>query len=150
MSRLLGLDIGEKRIGVAISDEARLLARPLTTIIRASRHEDFDTIARLIREHRVERLIVGLPWTLRGEEGPQAQRVRRYVAAMSSAIQTPVTFQDERFTSAEAEDRLAQAPRRKRRTKGDVDAVAAAIILQDYLNQQTSPSAPPGGHPSLS
>ena len=134
MSRLLALDIGDKRIGVAVSDESRLLARPLTTIARASKREDFEAIARLVAAHNVERLIVGLPRTLRGEEGPQAQRVRRYVAALSSAIDAPIAFQDERYTSVEAEERLAGSSRR-RRAKRDIDAAAAAIILQDYLNQ---------------
>jgi len=134
MSRLLALDIGDKRIGVAISDESRLLARPLTTIARASKREDFEAIARLVAAHNVERLIVGLPRTLRGEEGPQAQRVRRYVEALSSAIDAPIAFQDERYTSVEAKERLAGSSRR-RRAKRDIDAAAAAIILQDYLNQ---------------
>lgn len=135
MKRLLALDVGDKRIGVAISDESNLLARPLTTIVRASRREDFTAIAGLIAQYDAERLIVGLPRTLRGEEGPQAQRVRRYIEALSAAIAAPVSFQDERYTSAEAEDRLAET-RRKRRRPGDVDAAAAAIILQDYLNQR--------------
>jgi putative Holliday junction resolvase len=137
VTRLLALDIGEKRIGVAISDEARILARPLTTIVRASKREDFETIAKLIASHAVEHLIVGLPRTLRGEEGPQAERVRRYVDALSAAIDTPIIFRDERYTSVEAEQRLAALSRRKR-TKGDVDAAAAAIILQGYLNQMTT------------
>ncbi len=134
MSRLLALDIGEKRIGVAISDEGRILARPLKTIVRASKREDFETIAGLLVTHDVDCLIVGLPRTLRGEEGPQAERVRRYVDALSAAIDTSIVFQDERYTSAEAEERLATASRRKR-AKGDIDAAAAAIILQDYLDQ---------------
>ncbi len=146
MGRILALDVGEKRIGVAISDESQLLARPLRTIARASKREDFQAIARLVAAHGVERVIVGLPRTLRGEEGPQAQRVRRYVEAMSAAVDAPIAFQDERFTSVEAEERLAghrdarlrfrDAGLRFRRTKGDVDAAAAAIILQDYLNRQ--------------
>lgn len=142
MARLLALDIGDRRIGVAISDESQMLARPLTTIVRASKHEDFESIAKLIAAHGVERLIVGLPRTLRGDEGAQAARVRRYAEALSAAIGAPIAFQDERYTSLEAEERLAGSPRRKR-AGGDVDAVAAAIILQDYLNQHTSPP-PPG------
>ncbi|HEY4691547.1 MAG TPA: Holliday junction resolvase RuvX [Anaerolineae bacterium] len=135
MARVLALDIGEKRIGVAVSDESQRLARPLATIVRASKREDFEEVARLIAEYDAERLIVGLPKTLRGEEGPQAQRVRRYADALSAAISVPVFFQDERYTSVEAEERLKEAPR-KRRAKGAIDAAAAAIILQDYLNQR--------------
>ena len=165
MARLMALDIGDKRIGVAISDESQMLARPLTTITRASKREDFDSIAKLIAAHRVERLVVGLPRTRRGDEGAQAARVRRYVEALSAAIGASIVFQDERYTSLEAEERLAASPRRKRPV-GDarpepcpersrrgsrracpersrrVDAAAAAIILQDYLNQHTSPLPP--------
>jgi putative Holliday junction resolvase len=157
MARLLALDIGDKRIGVAISDESQLLARPLMTIARASKREDFESIAKLIAAHGVERLIVGLPRTLRGEEGIQAARVRRYAEALSAAIGAPIVFQDERYTSLEAEERLAASPRQKRvaggarsepcpehRRRGSrrIDAAAAAIILQDYLNQHASPHSP--------
>ena len=136
MPRLLGLDIGEKRIGVALSDESQLLARPLTAITRAAKRADFETIGKLIAEHGVERVIAGLPRTRRGEEGLQARRVRRYVEALAAAIGVPIVYQDERYTSLEAEERLAV--RRRPRQKGDIDAAAAAIILQDYLNQKLS------------
>jgi len=140
MARILGLDIGEKRIGVALSDESQLVARPLMTIERKSKRDDFQRLAQLIAAHDVERVIVGMPWTLRSEEGRQAQRVRRYVEAMAAVIHTPMTFQDERYTSAEAEDRLAGSPR-KLRLKSDIDAAAAAIILQDYLNNPRTTGA---------
>ncbi len=155
MGRYLGLDVGEKRIGVAISDESRLLARPMKVIARASKREDFAKIAELIAEQDVERVVVGLPRTRRGEEGYQAARVRRFVEALAQVVGVPIAFQDEGYTSAEAEERLAakhggghpharpaaahgDAPRRvtRKRAKGDVDAAAAAIILQDYLNQR--------------
>jgi len=137
MARLLALDIGDKRIGVAVSDESQLLARPLTTVARASKRQDFERIARLAAEHNATRVIVGLPRTLRGEEGPQAKRVRRYADALSAAVGLPIAFQDERYSSVEAEERLAAS--RKRRSREAIDAAAAAIILQDYLNQRTSP-----------
>jgi putative Holliday junction resolvase len=137
VARILALDIGDKRIGVAISDESHILARPLTTIRRTSRREDFEAIARLIADQGVDRLVVGLPLTLRGEEGPQAQRVRHYVEALSAVVDTPIAWQDERLTTIEAEDKIsAGGSKRKSRAKGDVDAAAAAIILQGYLNQK--------------
>ena len=151
MARLLALDIGDRRIGVAISDESQMLARPLTTIARTSKRKDFESIAKLIAAHGVERLIVGLPRTLRGDEGAQAARVRRYAEALSAAIGAPIAFQDERYTSLEAGERLGrklQTPNFKlQRLKGArsggrrsaaqrVDAAAAAIILQDYLDQR--------------
>lgn len=133
MGRLLGLDIGEKRVGVAISDETRTLARPLMTIVRASKKEDFVRIATLCDEHQIEKIITGLPKTLRNEEGPQAQRVRRYADALAAAINRPIEFWDERFSSVDAQERLV-ASSRKTRAQGEIDAAAAAIILQEYLD----------------
>lgn len=135
MSRWLGLDIGEKRIGVAISDETKTLARPLLTLKRASKKEDFARLRTICAEHQIERLIAGLPKTLRNEEGPQAQRIRRYAAELTAALQLPIEFWDERFSSVDAEERLA-ASSRKARDKGAIDSAAAAIILQEYLNEQ--------------
>ena len=135
MGRLLGLDVGEKRIGVAISDETRTLARPLLTVTRASKKEDFARIETLCREYQIEKIIAGLPKTLRNEEGLQAQRVRRYADELSAAINLPIEFWDERFSSVDAQDRLADSGR-KPRAKGAIDAAAAAIILQEYLDAQ--------------
>ena len=135
MSRWLGLDIGEKRIGVALSDETKTLARPLLTVKRASKKEDFARLSTICAEHQIERIIAGLPKTLRNEEGPQARRIRRYAAELHVALQLPIEFWDERFSSVDAEERLA-ASSRKVRDKGAIDSAAAAIILQDYLNEQ--------------
>jgi len=133
MGRLLGLDIGEKRIGVAICDETRTLARPLLTITRASKTEDFARIAAVCAEHQIECIIAGLPKTLRSEEGLQARRVRRYVDEFHSVVNIPIEFWDERFSSVDAGERLAISSRKPRR-KGDIDSAAAAIILQEYLD----------------
>lgn len=138
MGRLLSLDLGEKRVGVAICDETQTLARPLLTLKRASKKEDFEKIAALCREHAIEKVIVGLPRTLRGEEGPQAQRVRRYAAELQMALNLPIDFWDERFSSVDAEERLSIFSRKQARSlranKGAIDAAAAAIILQEYLD----------------
>ncbi|HTP09728.1 MAG TPA: Holliday junction resolvase RuvX [Anaerolineae bacterium] len=133
MGRLLALDVGEKRVGVALCDETRTLARPLLTLNRASKKEDFARIATLCREHSIEKVIVGLPKTLRGEQGPQAQRVRRYASELQAALNLPIEFWDERYSSVDAQERLASASR-KARAKGDIDSAAAAIILQEYLD----------------
>jgi len=138
MGRLLALDIGEKRIGVAVCDESGTLARPLTTLTRASKREDFERIAWLVAEQNVERVIAGYPRSLSGEEGPQAQRVCRYVEALSAALSVPVELWDERYTTVEATERLREVlPKRKLRDRGRLDAAAAAIILQDYLDAHT-------------
>jgi putative pre-16S rRNA nuclease len=136
MARTLALDIGEKRIGVAVGDETGTLARPLTTISRASKRQDFERIARLVTEQSAERVIAGYPRSLSGDEGPQAQRVRRYVEALAMTLPVPVELWDERYTTVEATDRLHEAKRRRPRDRGQLDAAAAAIILQDYLDAQ--------------
>jgi putative holliday junction resolvase len=137
MHRILGLDVGEKRIGVALGDESHTLAHPLSTLKRASKKEDFARLAALCGEHQIEKIVCGLPRTLRNEEGPQARRVRRYAEELSAAILVPIEFWDERFSSIDAEERLAAASR-KPRDKGAIDAAAAAIILQEYLDSMTN------------
>jgi putative Holliday junction resolvase len=141
VGRLLALDVGEKRVGVALCDETQTLARPLLTLHRASKKEDFARFAALCREHAIEKLIVGLPKTLRGEEGPQAQRVRRYAAELQAALNLPIDFWDERYSSVDAQERLTSASR-KARAKGDIDSAAAAIILQEYLDEHQRESKP--------
>ena len=141
MGRILALDVGEKRIGVALCDETQTLARPLLTLKRASKKEDFARLAALCHEHAIEKVIVGLPKTLRGEDGPQAQRVRRYAAELQAALNLPIEFWDERYSSVDARERLAVS-NRKSRAKGDIDSAAAAIILQEYLNAMAG-SQPP-------
>ena len=136
MGRWLSLDVGEKRIGVAICDETRTLARPLLTLKRASKKEDFAKLVALCHEQQIEKVVVGLPKTLRNEEGPQARRVRRYADELQAALNLPIDFWDERFSSVDAEERLA-ASSRKMRAKGNIDSAAAAIILQEYLNALT-------------
>jgi putative pre-16S rRNA nuclease len=141
VGRLLALDVGEKRVGVALCDETQTLARPLLTLKRASKKEDFARLAALCREHVIEKVIVGLPKTLRGEDGPQAQRVRRYAAELQAALNTPIEFWDERFSSVDAHERLT-AVSRKPRAKGDIDSAAAAIVLQEYLDAHQPESKP--------
>jgi len=144
MGRALALDIGEKRIGVAVCDETGALARPLATITRASKREDFERIARLAQEWNAERVVAGYPRSLSGDEGPQARRVRRYVEALAATLPVPVELWDERYTTVEAAGRLQEAMPRKPRDRGQLDAAAAAIILQDYLDTRR-PSLPDEG-----
>jgi putative holliday junction resolvase len=145
MGRWLSLDVGEKRVGVAVCDETHTLARPLLTLKRASKQEDFARLAALCREQQIEKIIVGLPKTLRNEEGPQARRVRRYADELHAALNLPIDFWDERFSSVDAEERLAAASSRTRR-KGEIDSAAAAIILQEYLNALTDNQQPTANH----
>lgn len=129
--RSLALDLGDRRIGVALSDGTGTLARPLEVFARSSRAADFTHIGELVTHHEATHLVVGLPLNMDGTEGSQAAWARDYGQALAQAIQLPVTFWDERLTSVEAEDMLrAQGRHRKR----PIDAIAAAIILQSYLD----------------
>ncbi len=132
--RVMGLDLGERRIGVALSDPTATIAQPLRTIERRSRKEDFATICALVAEHEVALVVVGMPLTLRSEHGPQARRIERYAMALAEVLPVPVQMWDERYSTAEAIEILQERGRRGRRT--DVDAVAAAVILQSFLESR--------------
>ena len=123
--RYLALDVGDRRIGVAVGDDAHGLVRPLRTLVRRSVVKDVAELERIAREEEVDALVIGLPLTLRGEEGHQAERVRRFATATES-LGLPVRLYDERHTSSEAEIRGAS----------DIDAGAATILLEDFLAQR--------------
>ncbi len=132
--RVLALDLGERRIGVAVSDPTGTVARPVGVVERKSRAEDFAAIARLVAEYGAERVVVGRPLTLRGEAGPQARWVEAYAQALAEALPVPVELWDERYTTVAAQEILETTRRPgKRRRRGEVDAVAAAVLLQGVL-----------------
>jgi putative Holliday junction resolvase len=138
--RCLALDVGERRTGVAVGEQ---IARPLTTLKRRSRVEDYNRIAHLIREYGVERVVVGLPLNMDGSRGMQARRVTRYAERMNEALAemgvgVELVFWDERLTTEAAS--LILRGRSGAHAGGDqsVDAVAAAVILQSYLDRQAA------------
>jgi putative Holliday junction resolvase len=146
--KLLGLDVGDRRIGIAVSDDMGTIATPLEVLHRTSKAQDFQRIATVIREQHAARLVVGHPLDDDGRAGPQAQRIERFVAALTGALQAggldlPITFWDERFSTQRAEEIVSLAGRRPRQRSGYLDAVAAAVILQDYLDEQRPPAEPP-------
>ncbi len=130
--RVLGLDFGERRIGVALSDPNGWLATPLTVLNRSSREEDFCAIQALIEQHGVDRVIVGYPRSMDGTAGPQARLVENYAAQLRTRLQVPVVLWDERLSTAHAERLIHEAGKRVRRER--IDAAAAAVILQSYLD----------------
>jgi len=139
--RVLALDVGERRVGIAIGDPTGTVARPLQALVRGSREEDFAAITALVAEHDVGLVVVGQPLSLDGTEGPQARRVARYAEALAAMLPVPVVAWDERFTTVAAEDILRQNRRQKKRqarTRGEVDSIAAAVILQGYLASQNN------------
>ena len=134
--RILALDVGEKRIGVAISDLSQSLARSLKVVQRGSRQEDFAAVARLVEEYEVEKVVVGYPRSLNGMAGAQAQRVERYAVGLTESLTVPVLLWDERFSTVSAERLMREAGLRSKKRRERIDAVAAAVILQDYLDSR--------------
>ena len=129
--RSLGLDIGDKRIGVALSDPGGILASPFTIINRIDDAVDVEAITSIVNQQQVKQIIVGLPRSMDGSIGKQAQKVETFVQKLSSHTEIPVEFRDERLSTVSAK-RLMQAANTK---KTRDDAIAAAIILQGYLEE---------------
>ncbi len=133
--RVLALDVGDRRIGVALSDPTGLIAGPLTVIYRMAERRDHQTIAELAGEHSAELIVVGLPKTLAGDIGLQAQRVLRFGERLAQVVEVPIAYWDERHSTVDAERIVrAREGRRSRRQRAAVDDVAAAVILQSYLD----------------
>lgn len=132
----LGLDIGRRRIGVAGCDRTGLIATGLTTIYRQSFAQVADTLGQLAQERQVKVLVVGLPLSLDGSEGAQARQVRRLAEGLSKALDIPVVYVDERFTSLEAEELIRQQGGSPIDDKGLIDRKAAALILQRWLDER--------------
>jgi putative Holliday junction resolvase len=137
--KLMALDVGDRRIGVAISDDTGLVAAPLAVINRKSKAEDYARIARLVREHRVGTIVVGHPLNDDGSAGPQANRIERYALALEDALQEqglnlPLILWDEWGSTQRAQQIMIEAGRKTRDRRARIDAAAAAVILQDYMD----------------
>ncbi|HIQ06664.1 MAG TPA: Holliday junction resolvase RuvX [Anaerolineae bacterium] len=136
--RLLGLDVGDRRVGVAVCDAMGIVVTPLTVFRRGSRQADFARIAAIAARERATGIVVGLPLNMDGSEGRQARRARRFAEGLAASVDLPVVLWDERLSTFEAERRWAEAGRRSRQAEA-LDAMAAAVILQDYLDADRSP-----------
>lgn len=132
--RYLGLDLGDKLIGVALSDETGTLATGLETIRRVGPRKDLRAIGDLARGHDVAEVVVGLPRKLDGSLGPQAQKVIAFMEALRAVVKMPVVPWDERFTSVMANQALIEGERSRRERRVLVDKVSAILILQNYLD----------------
>src|SRR5262245_4105434 len=132
--RVLAIDYGSKRMGVALSDEMKLIAQPLEFIPSQPFDQFVARLKQLIREKEVELILVGLPRNMDGSYGPAALRVQEFVAVLKSAVTVPLQTWDERLTSAQANKFLISAQVRRARRKEKVDQTAAAILLQSYLD----------------
>ena len=132
----MALDVGERRIGVALSDPTRMLASPLTTIRAVPRSTALKRILTLIRDYQVTALVVGLPLTMNGDIGPQATLVQQFVDELRPLIDIPIFFVDERLTTVAAERMMIDLKIKPEQRRARIDEVAASIILQDFLDSQ--------------
>jgi putative Holliday junction resolvase len=132
--RVLGVDAGERRIGLALSDETRMLASPLQVLVRDDGLAPIlDALLELVRNEAVTEMVVGLPLNANGTEGRQARRARDFARVAERVVGLPVTLWDERLSTREAEA-IVRAQGGRTRSRTDIDAVAAAVILQDFLD----------------
>jgi len=138
--RALGLDVGSKTIGVALTDEAEIAAHPLTVLGRAGNSRDSDAILALVGEHGVTDVVIGMPFELSGRLGHRARRVQDFIAALREVLPAVVAFheQDERFTTAEAERVLIDADVSRSKRREVIDQQAATLILQTWLDARRS------------
>ena len=132
----MGLDIGEKRIGVALSDPGGILATALTVLETRSEEGALNRIVALAQEHDVDHIVVGMPFSLDGSLGPQARRVQSFIEKLGKLTELQVITWDERFSTADAERVLVEAGTKREKRKKHLDSVAAAIVLQGYLDRQ--------------
>ena len=142
--RYLGLDVGDARIGVALSDETATLASGLATLQRSGPRKDLKAVADLVRRHQSGEVVVGLPRSLDGTLGPQAEKVLAFMEALRGMVKVPVVPWDERFTTVVAQQALIESGVSRRERKEVVDKVSAILILQSYLDyRKTADSEAP-------
>lgn len=145
----LGLDVGRKRIGVAGCDGTGLIATGLTTIERRSFQYDVEQIQQWVQQRQVQILVVGLPYNMDGSLGFQAKQVQKFANRLSQTLQLPVEYVDERLTSVQAEQLLQAENRDPSRHKALIDRKAAAIILQQWLDDRRSRQTPKIEKPNI-
>ncbi|MCK8114430.1 Holliday junction resolvase RuvX [Anaerosoma tenue] len=142
--RALGLDIGSVRIGVAVSDPSGSVASPLTVLDGRSLASDIGPLARLVEDYEPECLVVGLPLSLSGETGPQAEAVQATAERLAGAVGVPLAYADERLSSAEARRMMSASGLSEKEQRGSVDKVAAALLLQSWLDGRRNGSQESG------
>lgn len=132
--RILALDIGQTRIGVAVSDPAERVASPVCVLPAAEVRGNARSWRRVLEDWEPELIVSGLPYTLAGEEGPQAQHIRQVACEIANACGVPVEFSDERLSSAEAKRSLRESGLTEREMRGKIDMIAASLFLQAWLD----------------
>jgi len=135
MHRVMGLDIGDRRIGVAVSDPTQTLASPLKVIVRRDDESSVLEIVALLQQYAVGRLVIGLPYLLDGSVGEQARKVIEFTDKIKGQTSVEVVMQDERLTSVTADYMLREAGKKRNRLRKEIDAAAATVILQSYIDE---------------
>jgi putative Holliday junction resolvase len=138
MKRVLGIDVGEARVGVAVSDELGMLAHPVETIVVRDVGDSTVRVAEIAREKDVARIVVGLPKNMDGTSGPAAQRARAFADQLRSRVPCDVLLWDERLTTVAAQRALHEAGRNAKQSRAVIDQVAAQMILQGWLDSQAA------------
>lgn len=139
--RIMGLDVGTKTVGVAVSDELGWTAQGVTTVRRTNLREDLAALKALIAEREVSRAIIGLPVNMDGSEGPRAEASRKFGDALTASAGIPVEYWDERLTTVAAERVLLEADLSRKKRREVIDQVAASIILQGWLDARRPASS---------
>lgn len=132
--RILAIDYGEKRLGLAISDELAMMVRPLATLLRVPKEKSFAQIKNYVEELEVFKIVVGLPLRLDGTKGDSALKVEKFISELSLLVSCPIITWNEQLTSHAAEERMQQRGLNKSQRQAQIDQFAALIILEDYLS----------------
>jgi putative Holliday junction resolvase len=135
-TRILGIDFGERRIGLAISDPQRSTAQPLKTLTHPSPEVAWKEIEKILQEYDIDQIVVGIPYNMDGTSGAAAQKVLKWIETIQKKTAIPIVTWDERLTTEEAQAILIQTGLPRKRRKEKLDPMAAAVILQDYLHSQ--------------
>lgn len=137
--RVMALDVGDKKIGVAISDALLLTAQVRPTLRRKDLKSDIHTLGRLVEENEVHEIVVGQPLHMSGKESLQSEKVAKFAEELRKSLNVPVVFWDERLTSFAAEQHLEELGLKWRQRRAHIDKIAAMLILQSYLDSRSSP-----------
>ena len=132
----MGLDIGEKRIGIAVSDELHFTAQPFDTLARKNLASDLRSLSRIVEQNGIKAIVIGLPKNMNGTLGPQAQSVMDFSEKLKKTVDIPLIFWDERLSTVAADRVLLEADLSREKRKKYIDKVAATIILQGYLDSK--------------
>jgi putative Holliday junction resolvase len=144
MTRILGLDVGDRRVGVAVSDELGLTAQPVLTLVRKNKRQDLSSLRRLVRKYGCNHVVVGNPLYMSGDVSPQALKAQALAQDLQSETGIPVTLWDERLSTTEAHRHLDAAGHQPGKRRAVIDQVAAVLILQSFLDSRPTDEAARG------